>query len=121
MEHFWLDRLMELDGTLTPAENRDRLSEVICALQPCRLGVYNGQHREAALKAGLSDLWFPSGILHRNAREHMKQFQEVAGTHPYESTNPNTRAFQFFNHTKVASVQREQPHEYTRKPLQTIR
>ena len=51
MEHFWLDRLMELDGALTPAENRDRLSEVICALQPCRLGVYNGQHREAALKA----------------------------------------------------------------------
>ena len=102
MEFFCLDRLIELDDTLTPAQNRDRLSEVFSALQPCRLAVYNGQHREAALKAALSDLWFPSGILHRNAREHMKEFREVAGTYPYASIDHDTRDFQCFKKLKVA-------------------
>ena len=102
MESFCLNRLIELDETLTPAQNRDRLSEVLCALQPCRLAVYNGQHREAALKAGLSDLWFPSGIVHRDEREYMKEFRVVAGTFPYKCIDPGARDFQCFKTLRVS-------------------
>ena len=101
MEFFCLDWLIKLDNTLTPAQNRDRLSEVISALQPCRLAVYDGQHREAAVKAAFSDLWFPSRNLHRNAREHMKEFKDVAGTFPYTLLGDKTRDFQCFKTLKV--------------------
>ena len=45
---FGFERFYKFNKTQSPARNRDLLCELFACLQPCRIAIYDGQHRELA-------------------------------------------------------------------------
>ena len=74
---FSLDRFFKINNFLAPGRNWDLLCEMFACLQPCRLGVYDGQHREHVAIHALSDNWFPRMQVSLDPREGRMMFTEA--------------------------------------------